>query len=116
MTQNSTSPNPQPPQASNQPQTPPTTLKALLEAPAAWNTIVADADGFEEQFTLRAATARELMRHVGEMKNHLKQKGYRPVPRKGQGASIITPANADEKAPLCAVHKTEMVKRNKDGR
>lgn len=93
----------------------------LPEAPAAWNTLVMDADGFEEQFTLRAATARELMTRVGEMKNYLKQKGYRPVQRRSasakDGAGQTNDAEpAQEQAPLCAIHNVPMERRSKNGK
>lgn len=96
----------------------PTPMQTIIsgEASFSWNTHATDESGWEEQFTVRAATGKELLERVGALKAHLTKHGYTPTARRSRpNVSSADPADS-EAAPLCAIHKTSLVKRSKDGR
>ena len=85
----------------------------MHEAPYSWNVAVQDANGFIEMFTVRAVSEKGFRERVARVKAQLLAENYTPAPTRGASAT----AHADEAqpenaaAPLCAIHKTPMQKR-----
>lgn len=88
----------------------------MTEAPYSWNCTAIDENGFNEMFTVRAVTAEGFYARVAQAKSNLLDLGYKPAPTRGTAASAPTPTGTGEPAPVCAIHKTPMQKRQKDGR
>jgi hypothetical protein len=89
------------------------------EASFSWNALTSDADGWEEQWTVRGATGDEIIKRVNALKSHLIKNGYKPITRRAASANAARgEANTPESepVPLCAIHKVPMQKRSKDGR
>lgn len=84
----------------------------MHEAPYSWNVTAIDENGFSEMFTVRAVTAEGFYARIAQLKSNLLDLGYRPVPTRGTApASASAPTSTDETAPMCAIHKTPMQKR-----
>lgn len=86
------------------------------EASFSWNSLARDENDWEEQFTVRAATGAELIHRVNALKAHLIKSGYKPITRRNNPPRGEANTPESEPAPLCAIHKTPMQKRSKDGR
>jgi hypothetical protein len=83
------------------------------EASFSWNALTVDINGWEEQWTARGATGDEIIKRVSALKAHLIEKGYKPVTRRQnspRGETSASEPNAED-APLCAIHKKPMEKR-----
>ena len=87
---------------------------AFSEAPASINTFVVSPGGFSYQLTMRSARVGDLLQQARTLEAWLIENGWTPA-SKGNGK----PSQGDapgEDAPLCAIHKTPMTRRSKDGR
>jgi hypothetical protein len=116
---NGNAPAPQVQAPQPQPQTAPLSVTPAMfpEMPYSANVRAVDADGFEWQFTVRGVNETPFMTRVGNLKATLLKGGYKPAtPRSAQPHPQATAGPETEPAPLCAIHKTQMKKRSKDGR
>jgi len=92
----------------------------MTEAPYSWNARVIGAEGWEEQYTVRAISADGFAKRVAALKVELIGLGYHPAPSKGNGSSASASAPASEaqaqpaqpdKVRLCPKHGTPLEKR-----
>lgn len=83
---------------------------ALLfdEAPYSWNTNVIDANGFVQQFTVRAATLAGFHQRIEKELEYLHLKGYKPAPVRSFGKGERKELKALDNAPLCPEHDEAM--------
>ena len=87
------------------------TAPSFSEAPASATVEAYDSSGRRWLLTTRAATTGELLTRLPVLTGWLDDHGWqaRTPGKASQG-------DGDEPAPLCAIHKTPMVRRSKDGR
>lgn len=95
-----------------------TTAPTFTEAPASATIKVTSPSGLEWMLTTRAATMRDLIAQVTTLETWLVGNKWTPAATRAasalpMSAPSVTPA---EPAPICAIHKTPMTRRSKDGR
>lgn len=84
----------------------------MTEAPYSWNVSAQDPEtGFIEQFTVRAISFEGFTQRVAMVKRQLAERKYKPAPRYGAHSNASTSAAQEDPAPVCAIHKTQMQKR-----
>lgn len=83
--------------------------REMSEAPFSWNTYAIAQDGFEEQWTVRSADSKDFIGKVQGLKKYLNEHQYQPSTRRGK---VQEPAQVAGEAPVCAIHKTPLEKRN----
>lgn len=82
------------------------------EMPYSWNARMIGAEGFEEQFTVRAVNDKPFLQRVARLKAELIAAGYKPIGRSAAQAASTPEA---ESVPNCAIHGTPMAKRTGKG-
>lgn len=88
------------------------------EAPASATLRVVTPQGFDVLLTSRAGRMSDLLAQLATLETWLSEHGWQPAPTRSTGgpAAQAQDAGQAETPPLCAIHKTPMTKRTKDGR
>lgn len=102
-------------QVNNRSQHEVTPAPAFSEAPASINTLVVSPSGFTYQLTMRAATVSAVLTQAATLESWLTSHDWKPAQARQASAPTQASQPADD-APRCAIHKTPMTKRSKDGR
>ena len=97
--------------------TAPTAPASFSEAPASVNVFATSPAGFTYQLTMRAARVADVLSQAAQLESWLTSHNWTP----GKPASKASQGDAansvqTEPAPVCAIHKTPMTRRSKDGR
>ena len=95
----------------------PPAAPSFSEAPASATLRVVSANGFEILLTTRAGRMADLLSQLTTLESWLVDHQWQAAPTGKGKATQGTQGDGDESdAPLCAIHKTPMVRRSKDGR
>lgn len=87
------------------------------EAPASATLRVTTPQGFEVLLTNRANTMNLLLAQLAALETWLTEHNWTPAPTRSAAPAAQGNGNAQaETPPLCAIHKTPMTRRTKDGR
>ena len=87
------------------------------EAPASATLRVVTPQGFEVLLTNRANTMNLLLAQLAALETWLSEHNWTPAPtRSAAPAAQAQGTGQAETPPLCAIHKTPMTRRTKDGR
>ena len=85
------------------------------EAPASATVKAVDPAGYEWLLTVRADSAGDMMNRVTFLADWFERNGWRPAAPRSAGGPAAQQGEG-EAAPICAIHKTLMTRRTKDGR
>ena len=93
------------------------TAQTWTEAPASATLRVVTPTGYEVLLTTRAGRMSDLLTQLTTLEAWLVDHQWQAAPTGKGKATQGTQGDGDESdAPLCAIHKTPMVRRSKDGR
>ena len=90
------------------------TAPTFNEAPASATVKVTTPGGYDLMITFRATRVADLLSQAQTVEAWLIAHNFTPAPTRP--ASKASQGDGDEPAPLCAIHKTPMTRRSKDGR
>lgn len=83
------------------------------EMPYSANVRATDVNGFEWQFTARAVNESPFAERIARLQKYLLANNFKPTPSRGGATTTVNTASESpiEPAPLCAIHKEPMAKR-----